>query len=172
MQLPLSKILKDGTFVELDIMRPQEESMVRALLNAVILEGRTYPQVSPLGEKEFAAYWLVSQAFVVRTADEILGAFYVKPNFPGRCRHIANAGFIVPPHVRRKGIGRFMGESMLLLARQEGFEAIMFNLVFETNVASIHLWKSLGFEVIGKIPRAVKFADGSVIDALTMHRKL
>jgi L-amino acid N-acyltransferase YncA len=172
MQLPLSKILKDGTLVELDSMRPQEEPRVRELLNAVILEGRTYPQVAPLSEKEFAAYWLVNQAFVVRSDDEILGAFYLKPNFPGRCRHTANAGFIVPPHVRGKGIGRFMGESMLHLARQEGFEAILFNLVFETNVASINLWKSLGFEVIGTIPQAVKLADGSVISALMMHRKL
>jgi L-amino acid N-acyltransferase YncA len=172
MQLPLSKILKDDTPVELDRMRPQEEPMVRELLNAVILEGQTYPQEFPLSEKEFAAYWLVSQAFVVRSGDEILGGFYLKPNFPGRSGHTANAGFIVSPHARGKGIGRLMGETMLHLARQEGFEAVIFNLVFETNVASIHLWKSLGFQVVGKIPQAVKLVNGSMIDALIMHRKL
>jgi hypothetical protein len=79
----------------------------------VILEGQTYPQKQPLSPSEFAAYWLNQDAFVVRTAaesatqqaKEILGALYLKPNFPGRCRHICNAGFIVQPRDRGSGIG-------------------------------------------------------------------
>jgi RimJ/RimL family protein N-acetyltransferase len=30
----------------------------------------------------------------------------------------------------------------------------MFNLVFESNVASIKLWRRLGFKEIGRIPKA------------------
>jgi L-amino acid N-acyltransferase YncA len=172
LELPLRATLKDGTSVELDLMHPQEEPLVRDLLNAIILEGQSYPQEVPVTEVEFARYWLVHRSFVVRSGQEILGAFYLRPNFPGRCGHTGNAGFVVQPHMRGRGMGRFMGENMLRLARQEGFEAIMFNLVFETNVASLKLWQSLGFVVIGKIPRAVKLADGSAIDALMMHRTL
>jgi GNAT superfamily N-acetyltransferase len=171
LELPLRTTLKNGTFVSLDRMHPQEEPLVRDLFNAIILEGQSYPQQVPLTEIEFAG-WLTDRIFfVVRSGPAVLGAFYLKPNFPGRCSHTGNAGFVVQPHLRRQGIGRFMGEHMLALARQQGFEAIMLNLVFETNVASLSLWQSLGFAVIGKIPQAVKLADG-VVDALMMHRTL
>ncbi|MGJ5675458.1 MAG: N-acetyltransferase family protein [Nostochopsis sp.] len=179
MQLPLYKSLKNGIKVELDYMHPEEQEEVRKLLNLVILEGKTYPQKQPLSPSEFAAFWLNQDAFVVKRAaesatlqsKEIWGAFYLKPNFPGRCSHICNAGFIVQPDKRGLGIGRFMGESMLSIAASLGYEGVIFNLVFANNIASIHLWKSLGFQTIGQIPRAVKL-DTQQVDALIMYREL
>ncbi|MDZ7960857.1 MAG: N-acetyltransferase [Aulosira sp. DedQUE10] len=180
MKFPLSQIINNGIKVELDYMHPQEQEEVRALLNLVITEGKTYPQKQPLSPAEFAAYWLSQDAFVVRAVEQsatqktkdILGAFYVKPNFLGRCSHICNAGFIVQPQLRGQGIGRFMGEAMLLIAASLGYKAVMFNLVFETNIPSITLWQTLGFEIIGRIPQAAKLADGQVVDALMMYRAL
>lgn len=180
MQLPLYKILKNGIEVELDYMHKKEQEEVRELLNLTLAEGNTYPQKQPLSPSEFAAYWLNHQAFVVRSfgesttqaPNEVLGAFYLKPNFPGRCSHICNAGFIVQPQKRGLGIGRFMGEAMLLIAASLGYEAVMFNLVFSTNIASIRLWQSLGFQTIGRIPGAVKLDTQQVIDALMMYRQL
>ncbi|BCL34770.1 GNAT family N-acetyltransferase [Nostoc sp. MS1] len=180
MDFPLYKVLKNGTTVELDYIKPQEYEDVRTLLNYVIDEGKTYPQKQQLSQPEFAAYWLSKEAFVVRVSGEdgihkpqtILGSFYLKPNFPGRCSHICNAGFIVQPGLRGQGIGRFMGESMLLVAAQLGYEAVMFNLVFETNIPSISLWQSLGFDIIGSIPNAAKLKDGQVVKALMMYRKV
>lgn len=137
--------------VEVDYMHPQEQEVVRALLNVLLIEGKTYPQKQPLSQVEFSTYWLSKDAFVVRTSvqdathklKEILGAFYLKPNFLGRCCHICKAGFIVQPGFGGQGIGRFMGETMLLIAASLGYEALMFNLVFETNIPSITLWQSL-----------------------------
>ncbi|MBD2359273.1 GNAT family N-acetyltransferase [Tolypothrix sp. FACHB-123] len=189
MHLPATQQTKNGIKVELDYMHPQEQEVVRALLNLVILEGKTYPQKQPLSPAEFAAYWLNQDAFVVRAVEpgtthkpkDILGAFYLKPNFPGRCSHICNAGFIVQPEARGQGIGRLMGESMLAMsgdkaqnayAAQLGYEAVMFNLVFETNIPSINLWQTLGFERIGRIPQAAKLADGQAVGALMMYRTL
>ncbi len=177
MNFPLIKILKNGMLVELDYMHPQEQEIVRSLLNIVIVEGKTYPQKQPLSPTEFSAYWLSKDAFVVRTSivdpihkpKEILGAFYLKPNFPGRCSHICNAGFIVQPGLRGQGLGRFMGEAMLSIAANLGYEAVMFNLVFETNIPSITLWQSLGFEIIGRIPGAAKLENGQVVDALILY---
>jgi ribosomal protein S18 acetylase RimI-like enzyme len=180
MHFPLFQVLKNGLKVELDYMHSQEEEVVRALLNSVILEGKTYPQKQPLSPAEFSAYWLSKDAFVVRSSaieatnkpKEIFGAFYLKPNFPGRCSHICNAGFIVQPGLRGQGIGRFMGEAMLLIAANLGYEAVMFNLVFETNIPSITLWQSLGFDILGRIPGAAKLENGQVVDALMMYRAL
>lgn len=166
--------------MELDYIHPQEQEVVRSLLNDVIVEGKTYPQKQPLSLTEFSAYWLSKDAFVVRTSvvdpthkpKEILGAFYLKPNFPGRCSHICNAGFIVQPGLRGQGLGRFMGEAMLSIAANRGYEAVMFNLVFKTNIPSITLWQSLGFEIIGRIPGAVKLENGQVVDALILYHTL
>jgi ribosomal protein S18 acetylase RimI-like enzyme len=180
MDFPIVKNLKSGIKYEVDYMHPQEEEAVRALLNSVIVEGKTYPQKQPLSQAEFSSYWLSKDAFVVRASavdstqkpKDILGAFYLKPNFPGRCSHICNAGFIVQARLRGQGIGRFMGESMLKIAASLGYEAVMFNLVFETNIASIRLWQSLGFEIIGRIPGAAKLENQQVVDALMLYRSL
>ncbi|MDZ8188700.1 MAG: N-acetyltransferase [Nostoc sp. ChiSLP02] len=180
MDFPIVQILKNGIKVELDYIQPQDEEAVRALLNTVIIEGQTYPQKQPLSQAEFSAYWLSKDAFVVRASSvdvtnkpqEILGSFYLRPNFLGRCSHICNAGFIVQSKLRGQGIGRFMGESMLSIAANLGYEAVMFNLVFGTNIASITLWQSLGFEIIGRIPRAVKLENEQVVDALMLYRSL
>ncbi len=161
-------------------MRPEEAETVRELLNAVILEGMTYPQATPLDAEAFANYWLKGDAFVVRQCTEssariappLLGAFYLKPNFPGRCCHIGNAGFIVAPAARGQGIGRLMGESMLALARDRGYRAIMYNLVFATNQPSLRLWESLGFTEIGRIPAAVHLPDRRYVDAVMLYKSL
>ncbi|MFB2892166.1 N-acetyltransferase family protein [Aerosakkonemataceae cyanobacterium BLCC-F50] len=174
-EIPIRQELKTGELVELDWMLPQETETVRALFNQVIIEGQTYPQEKPVSEAEFAAYWLVKDAFVVRNisnSSEILAAFFLKPNFPGRCNHFCNAGFIVHPEHRGKGIGRFMGEKMLEIARWRGYAAVMFNLVFETNIASLKLWESLGFKTIGRIPAAAHLKDGKLVDALMLYRQV
>jgi L-amino acid N-acyltransferase YncA len=65
-----------------------------------------------------------------------------------------------------------MGEAMLAIATAQGYEAVIFNLVFATNTPSISLWQSLGFSTIGRIPQAVQLADGSQVDALILYRSL
>jgi GNAT superfamily N-acetyltransferase len=180
MQLPVYTNLKNGAKVKLDYMHPYESEQVKKLLNTIVMEGKSYPQKQALTDLEFDAYWLLGHAFVVKAVDpsnqslpqQILAAFYIKPNFVGRCSHICNAGFIVQPQMRGQGIGRFMGETMLLVAQSLGFQAVMFNLVFETNIPSIRLWQSLGFQTIGRIPAAVELDDGLYIDALIMYRRL
>lgn len=166
--------------IVLDVMRPDEMETVRAMLNAVVAEGVSYPQSQPLTPTEFAHYWLKGEAFVVRLAADyadlasstIVGAFYLKPNFPGRCGHIGNAGFIVVPKLRGQGLGRFMGETMLTLARDRGYRAIMYNLVFATNVPSLRLWESMGFEEIGRIPEGACLPDGQYVDAVMLYKLL
>jgi len=47
-----------------------------------------------------------------------------------------------------------MALAFLTIAPLLGYKASMFNLVFESNTASVNLWRSLGFREIGKIPNA------------------
>jgi L-amino acid N-acyltransferase YncA len=188
MALPIHATLQDGTAVELDHMRPPEAEIVRSLLNGIVAEGTSYPQKVPLSASEFAAYWLKGQAYVVRPAlfspasapasgsnppmVEVLGAFYIKPNFPGRCGHICNAGFIVDPRVRGQGLGHLMGKAMLKLARELGYRGVMYNLVFETNLPSLKIWHTLGFQEIGRIPQAAYLPDDRYVDAIMLYKSL
>lgn len=180
--LPIYGQTKTSIPLQLDVMQPSEQEAVRALLNATVMAEVTYPQDTPLSVEDFASYWLKGDAFVVRLFQEansgsplpskVVAAFYIKPNFPGRCRHICNAGFIVAPEVRGQGLGRLMGAAMLDLARDRGYRAVMYNLVFETNTPSLRLWETLGFQTIGRIPQGVKIADDRYVDALMLYKSL
>lgn len=82
------------------------------------------------------------------------GFYYVKPNYPGRSSHICNAGFIVPTQSRGLRLGSVLGRSYLTFAPAFGYLASVFNLVYETNRASFKIWERLGFEVVGRVPKA------------------
>jgi RimJ/RimL family protein N-acetyltransferase len=56
----------------------------------------------------------------------------------------------------------------------QGYIYSVFNLVYETNVASIKIWESLGFERIGRVKRCgnLKSHPGKLIDAIVFGRDL
>jgi hypothetical protein len=67
---------------------PEVLSTVHELLNTEIRAGNSYPQENELSLDQFLAYFLSHDAFVVVNgrpeSTETVGAFYVKPNYPGR----------------------------------------------------------------------------------------
>ena len=62
---------------------------------------------------------------------------------------------------RNTGVGRALVEHSLREARRLGFDAMMFNLVFESNSAR-SMYRRLGFEEIGRIPDAVEGEDAVI----------
>lgn len=157
--------------VELQRMQgEQQEEAVRALLNVEIEEaGNSWPFETPFSPEQFRGYWMSHGSFSLVLVDQkdpqvVLGAFYIKSNFPGRCSRIANGGFIVVSSHRRRGLGRIMGRAFIRIASDLGYAGSLFNLVFESNCASIRLWDSLGFRRVGTIHSAarIKGIDGLV----------
>jgi hypothetical protein len=48
--------------------------------------GNSYPQEHELDRQGFENYFLSADAFIVRNqTNNVVGCFYIKPNFPGRC---------------------------------------------------------------------------------------
>lgn len=136
---------------------------------ARIVEDREgFPQAPPLSRTDFESYWLAhtSAVVVARRGGRLAGAYYLKPNFVGRAAHIANAGYFVVARFRRGGLGRRLVLHSLDEAPRLGFDALQFNLVFESNPAR-RLYEELGFQVVGRVPRAV---DGE--DALVYWREV
>ncbi|KAI8924863.1 hypothetical protein BC831DRAFT_505312 [Entophlyctis helioformis] len=186
--LPLAGTLRDGTAVSLVAADPASAAVVgqlHALLNRIIEDGDTYPQATvadrrpacappqeePMTEAAFRSYFLSHDAFVVTDdAGTIYGAFYVKPNFPGRCSHVCNGGFIVEHAQRGKGVGTVMANAFKQIAPLLGYKASMFNLVFASNQASVALWRRTGFAEIGRLPGAGRLrGSDTLVDAIMFH---
>mmetsp|Transcript_8785 Transcript_8785/g.12221 ORF Transcript_8785/g.12221 Transcript_8785/m.12221 type:complete len:231 (+) Transcript_8785:150-842(+) len=139
----------------------------RDLMNQVIVEGKSWPFDKIFEDTQsFEGYFLSHAAFVVKSKDnnQILGCFYIKPNFPGRCSHICNGGFITTPKWRGKGVGRLMAVTFLHFAKLLGYRASYFNLVFASNKASVALWDSLGFERVASIPLCANLSGLDYLD--------
>ncbi|HWD54982.1 MAG TPA: GNAT family N-acetyltransferase [Acidimicrobiales bacterium] len=139
-----------------------------AAFGRIVSAGDGFPQSAPITRDEFDDYWVDHSATVsvAKFGNHLVGAYYIKPNFVGRAAHIANAGYFVLSAYRGTGVGRSLVEHSLLEARRLGFDAIQFNLVFESNPARA-MYRRLGFTEVGRIPRAV---DGE--DALIYWRSL
>jgi GNAT superfamily N-acetyltransferase len=134
----------------------------------IVAAGDGYPQVPPLSRAEFDDYWIdhSSAVAIARFEGRLAGGYYVKPNFVGRAAHIANAGYFVLTTHRGHGLGRALVEHSMSEARRLGFDAMQFNLVFESNPARA-MYRDMGFQEIGRVPSAV---DGE--DAVIYWRRL
>ena len=178
MQFPLDATLKDGSGIQFVLAHDRDIEPLRRLYRVIVDEGTSYPHNQFPSDEEFQDYWIRGKSTVVvyladRVHDErMLGAFYLKSNWPGRARHVANAGFIVAPEWRGKGLGRLLGVTMLRYARDLGYRSVLFNLVFSENVTARRLWQKLGFQELGIIPGAVLKNDGTFQDAIIMWRSL
>lgn len=164
--------LKDGSEASVFFVRGEYKNEVprgivnqmQKLFNEIIEEGKTYPNVDVLNYDDFVTYWMkYFCAIMVKGAHEalsddqiLLGTYYVKPNYVGRCSEVSNAGFLVSPVSRGLGVGKALGKTYLVWGKKLGYRYSVFNLVFETNVASLKIWDSLGFERIGRIPGVAK----------------
>jgi ribosomal protein S18 acetylase RimI-like enzyme len=49
---------------------------------------------------------------------------------------------------------------------------MQFNAVVATNGRAVRLWRSMGFEEVGRVPQAFRHARHGTVDLLLMHRRL
>jgi len=158
-------------------IRPAGESDFAALwpmLRDVIRAGETYAIDPGLTREEVRALWMRTPraTYVVERAGEICGTFYIKTNQPGGGAHVCNAGFIVAGHARGQGLARAMCLRAQDEARGLGYRAMQFNFVVETNTGAIALWHRLGFETVGRLPRAFCHPVAGLVDARVMYKWL
>jgi GNAT superfamily N-acetyltransferase len=140
----------------------------------VIAPGDTYLFAADTSEHEALAYFLGPgiTCFVAEDEERVVGMYKLIPNRIGLGSHVSNASFMVDPSAHGRGIGRALGEHCLDEARRQGYDAMQFNFVVSTNTAGVALWKKLGFEIIGTLPKAFEHATLGKVDAYVMHRFL
>ena len=145
-------------------------------LRKVVAAGETYTLPRDIGEKQARELWLLEppgRTVVAAKPDgTIAGTAKMNPNHQGPAAHIATASFIVDPAHSGYGIGRALGEHVLDWARSEGYRAMQFNAVVETNTRAVALWRSLGFEVLGTVPEGFLHPTHGYVGLHIMHRNL
>ena len=135
----------------------------------------TYAYEPDISDHELWRYWCPTSpgaGFVAELDRQVVGMFVIRPNIPGPGSHVANASYAVRADVRGIGLGRQMGEASLGLAVELGYGAMQFNTVVSTNTSAVHLWRSLGFRIVGTIPDGFRLPDGSYVSHHVMYRSL
>jgi RimJ/RimL family protein N-acetyltransferase len=182
--IPFPATIKNGRTVEVAPFRESDWEPGMQLMNLIIREGKSWPFEEEFATvDDFRAYYLSHTAFVVRSLEDgvdsngqpspsqdFLGSFYIKPNFPGRCSHICNGGFITSPNHRQQGVARLMGHVFLQAAKDLGYSSAYFNLVFKSNGASVVLWESLGFERVAILEQAARLSGVDGLDTAYGYR--
>jgi ribosomal protein S18 acetylase RimI-like enzyme len=148
---------------------------VWTILEPVIRAGETYTLPGDMSRNDALAYWFAPghEVFVAEETDaRIVGTYFLQPNQQGGGAHVANCGYITAASATGRGVARAMCEHSLDRARTRGFKAMQFNFVVSTNVRAVHLWQSLGFEIVGRLPGAFQHPTEGFVDALVMYRNL
>lgn len=138
---------------------PADWPAIHAIIEQVVREGETYAYPMSMSSETSRDLWMEPPPGLTVVAEldgVIVGTAKMGPNRPGHGDHIGTASFMVDPAVRGAGVGRRLGEYAIDWHRRHGFEGIQFNAVVESNAAAVHLWRSLGFEIIGTVPNAFR----------------
>ena len=126
----------------------------------IVDDGETYAYPDTATSEQARGWWMEGPpsrvAVAVGDTGNVLGTAKMGPNRPGRGDHVGTASFMVGPAARGLGVGRALAEDMIAWHRQQGFRAIQFNAVVETNTAGVRLWQDLGFTIIGTVPGAFR----------------
>ena len=110
--------------------------------------------------------------FVCRQEGKILGTYHLKTKQDGPGKHVDNCCYIVSSDARGMGVARQMCEHSQGIAVAIGFNAMQFNLVAFSIDFAVALWKKLGFDVIGTLPRAFNHPTLGLVDAFVMYKWL
>jgi GNAT superfamily N-acetyltransferase len=160
------------------IIRPATEQdwpLIYLFYAAIMAEGKTYPFPSGQTLEEARPWWMEEppgQTVVAASDGTILGSAKMGANRPGRGSHIATASFLVDPARQGQGVGRALGQYVVDWSRSAGFTGIQFNAVVESNHPAVHLWQSLGFQIIGTVPGAFDHPEDGLVGLHVMFRPL
>lgn len=153
----------------------QDWPLIWPIFDATVRAGETYAYPDNLTSDEAADLWMTTApglTVVGESEGRVLGSAKMGPNRPGRGAHVGTASFMVDPAARGRGVGRTLGEWVVDWHRQQGFRAIQFNAVVETNTVAVALWQSLGFTIIGTVPAAFDSRTHGLVGLHVMYLDL
>jgi len=145
------------------------------IFQEVVAAGDTYAYDPNLSSEQAREIWVETVAghtAVACDGSRVLGTAKMGPNRPGPGSHVATASFMVAAEARGRGVGRALGKYALSWAKEQGYAAMQFNAVVESNHAAVRLWQELGFQIIGTVPEAFAHPTLGRVGLHIMHRFL
>ena len=145
------------------------------IFREVVTAGDTFAYDPKWTSEQARDVWVVDPPGLTVVACDgswVLGTAHMGPNHPGPGSHVATASFMVAREARGRGIGRALGEYALSWAREQGYAAMQFNAVVESNHVAVRLWQVLGFHIIGTVPEAFEHPTLGRVGLHVMHRRL
>lgn len=161
--------------MEIRPARDDDWPRIYPVFRTIVDAGETYAYPEGLESEQARAVWIEPApgvTFVATFEDDLLGTVKCGPNRPGRGSHVATASFMVDPAHAGRGIGRALGQHVLTWAREQGYRAMQFNAVVETNAMAVRLWTSLGFDILCTVPEAFDSRSHGLVGLHVMHRRL
>ena len=158
---------------------PGDWPAIWAFMRVIVHAGETFSWDTDTSEHDARDGWFRwhggSRGFTVVAVDgdgTVLGTAECGPNHGGPAAHVASASFMVDPRHAGRGVGRALGEHVMDRARAEGFRAMQFNAVVETNTPAVRLWRSLGMDVLATVPDGFRHPADGYVGLHIMYRRL
>lgn len=153
---------------------PADWPGIWAMLEPVFRAGTTYAIARDITEVAARDYWLHTPAacYVHEDAGSLLGTFYIRTNAQGGGAHVCNCGYITAQAARGRGIAKAMCLHSQTAATGLGYKAMQFNMVLASNTGAVRLWDSLGYDTVGRLPKAFDHPDLGFVDGFVMFKWL
>ena len=145
------------------------------IFREVVTAGDTFAYDPGWSSEQARDVWVVAppgRTVVAFDGPRVLGTAHMGPNRPGPGSHVSTASFMVSGDARGRGVGRSLGEYALAWASEQGYAAMQFNAVAESNDAAVRLWQAPGFNIIGTVPEAFEHPTLGSVGLHVMHRYL
>jgi GNAT superfamily N-acetyltransferase len=155
---------------------PEDWDAIWPFMRRIVAAGETFSWPRDIDEEVARQIWYPAppgRTFVaVDTDGTIVGTANSVANHGGPASHIAGASFMVDPEHAGRGAGRALGRHVVDRAREDGFRAMQFNAVVETNERAVALWRSLGFAVMATLPEGFRHPEKGYVGLHIMYRRL
>jgi ribosomal protein S18 acetylase RimI-like enzyme len=145
------------------------------IFSAIVQAGDSYAYDRDTSYEDAFRLWMEMprQTYVYEDDDgQILATYYLKTNQAGPGDHVCNCGYMVSEQARGRGLATLLCEHSQQVARELGYSAMQFNIVASSNTGAVHLWTKLGFDTVGRLPRAFRHPTQGLVDALVMYKWL
>lgn len=144
------------------------------IFEEVVSAGETYPYARDTSKEQGLALWFDAprETYVCEDAGSIVASYYIKTNQVGAGSHVCNCGYMVGSQARGRGLATTMCQHSQERAVALGYKAMQFNFVASSNEAGIYLWNKLGFDTVGRLPKAFLHPRLDYVDALVMYKWL
>ncbi len=144
------------------------------IFHEIVKAGETYAYPIDTDKEQAQKIWLDApvKTFVFEKHGQILGTYFIKMNQSGPGAHVCNCGYMVSSSARGRGLATAMCEHSQKVAKDLGYKAMQFNFVASSNKGAVRLWSKLGFETVGRLPKAFNHPTKGYVDALVMYKWL